>query len=75
MDKYDPKEMERKIAELKLQNEILLAKRKIEMEQEKKRRERRAGFDFLFPEFKDIPIVWLLIGLGCILFGIFTLIV
>ena len=75
MDKYDPKEMERKIAELKLQNEILLAKRKIEMEQEKKRRERRAVFDFLFPEFKDIPIVWLLIGLGCILFGIFTLIV
>ena len=71
MNKYDPEEIERKIAELKGRQEFLRAKRKIEMEREKK----RATFDLLFPEFKGVPVVWLLIGLGCALFGLFTLII
>lgn len=75
MKQYDPEETKRKIAELKEKHDYLQVKRRIEMEQEENRRAGRAWFDALFPEFKDIPIVWLIIVLGCVLFGIFTLII
>ena len=75
MDKYDPEETKRKIAELKAQNEYLLEKMKLEREREEKRRQKREWFDLIFPEFRDVPIIWLVIGFVCVLFGIFTLII
>ena len=64
-------EQKRRQAEIEYKLMLL----KIRREEEEKRRQKRAWFDLLFPEFKDVPIVWVVIGIICVLFSLFTLIV
>ena len=54
--------------------ELRRIRREMEMEREKKWKKRREGFDMFFPEFKNVPIVWLVIGLICVLISLFSLI-
>ena len=75
MEQYNQEEVKRKIAELKAQNAYLLAMRKAQQEAERKRREKRVVFDTMFPEFKDVPIIWIVIGIICVLFSLFTMII
>ena len=75
MEQYSQEEVKKKIAELKAQNAYLLAMRKAQQEAERKRREKRVLFDTMFPEFKDVPIIWIVIGIICVLFSLFTMII
>ena len=75
MEQYSQEEVKKKIAELKARNAYLLAMRKAQQEAERKRKEKRVVFDTMFPELKDVPIIWIVIGIICVLFSLFTMII
>lgn len=68
-------ELHKQAEEMKRKTEILKAQYAREREEQEKKRQKRAVFDALFPEFKDVPIIWLIIGVVCVLFSLFTMII
>lgn len=75
METYSKEETQRIIAENKRRIEYLKAYREAKLEEERQRRKNRMVFDALFPEFKDVPIIWVVIGILCVLFSLFSLVI
>lgn len=75
METYSKEETERIIAENKRRIEYLKAYREAKLEAERQRRKKRIVFDTLFPEFKDVPIIWVVIGILCVLFSLFSMVI
>lgn len=44
-----------------------------------KRQKAKSGYqrfmEFMFPELAGVPITWLILGIGCVIFSLFTLII
>ena len=56
---------------IKEQERLIL--REIRRKKQERYRKMREPFDALFPEFKNVPIVWLIIAGICVLFNLLTL--
>lgn len=57
------------------QFELLRIQRELQRKQQLEMEKKRQTFDSIFPEFRGIPIIWIIIGAFCFLFLLFTLII
>jgi predicted HAD superfamily hydrolase len=66
---------EQEILDMKVQLELMKIQREIRLKKEAERKAKRQVFDTLFPSLADVPIGWLIVGVICLLFSLFTLII
>lgn len=60
---------------MNIELELMKIKREIRLKKEAEKKAKRKAFDTIFPELADVPVVWLIVGVICFLFSLFTLII